>query len=130
MEFFVLILLTLVVFTLVDLVWLVKVSPKLYRQQIGHLMADKIRVGAAAIFYIIFIFGLVYFVINPHVGHPFIALRDGALFGLITYATYDLTNLATLKNWPIKITMIDLVWGSFVTGVTAMIVVALYGLLA
>jgi uncharacterized membrane protein len=129
MQFFILFLLTLVVFTLVDLVWLVKVSPKLYRQQIGHLMADKVRVGAAAIFYIIFIFGLVYFVIQPHLGHPFIALRDGSLFGLITYATYDLTNLATLKKWPVKITLIDLVWGSFVTGVTALLVVLLYGLL-
>lgn len=129
MDFLLYVVYTLVVFTLVDLIWLVKVAPKLYRSQIGHLMADKVNYPGAILFYIVFIVGLVYFVIAPHHQHPLQAWIDGSLFGLVTYATYDLTNLATLKKWPIKITVIDLIWGSFVTGMTALLVSLLIGVM-
>jgi uncharacterized membrane protein len=127
MDFLLYVLLTLVVFTVVDLVWLTKVAPKLYRKYIGHLMADKVNLPGAIAFYIIFIIGLVYFVVNRHITHPELAFIDGALFGLVTYATYDLRNLATLKKWPITITIIDLAWGTLVTGVTALLVVLIIG---
>ncbi len=116
-------LIAIVVFTLIDLVWLVFISRKLYQDKIGHLMAPKVNFAAAAIFYLLFIAGMVFFVINPAVERQSVlyGLGVGALFGLITYATYDLTNLATLRDWPVSITIIDLVWGSFVTGTTSAI---------
>ncbi len=113
-------LIALVVFTLIDLVWLVFISRKLYQAKIGHLMADKVNFPAAAIFYLLFIAAMVFFVINPAVDKQSVlyALGVGAFFGLVTYATYDLTNLATLRDWPVSMTVIDLIWGSFVTGST------------
>jgi uncharacterized membrane protein len=127
MDFIIQVLVTLTIFTLVDLFWLVKVAPRTYKKYIGHLMADKVNRVAAMLFYIIFIIGLVFFVINPHLQHLDRAIFSGAMFGFVTYATYDLTNLATLKAWPIKITIIDLLWGTFVTAVTSGIVVLILG---
>jgi len=116
-------LITLVIFTLIDLVWLLFISRKLYQEKIGHLMAPKSNMAAAAIFYLLFIAGIVFFVVNPAAEKHSVlyALGAGALFGLVTYATYDLTNLATLRDWPVSITIIDLAWGSFVTGTTSAI---------
>jgi len=116
-------LITLVIFTVIDLVWLLFISRKLYQEKIGHLMAPKANMAAAAIFYLLFIAGIVFFVVNPAAEKQSVlyALGAGALFGLVTYATYDLTNLATLRDWPVSITIIDLVWGSFVTGTTSAI---------
>ena len=110
-------LIALVVFTLIDLVWLLFISKNLYQAKIGHLMADKVNLAAAGLFYLLFIAALVFFVINPAVAKSSVvyALAAGAFFGLVTYATYDLTNLATLKGWPVSLTVIDLAWGSFVT---------------
>lgn len=129
MDFFFQVFLTFVVFTLVDLFWLVKVAPKLYRKHIGHLMADKVNRVGALLFYIVFIIGLVLFVIDPHRDHLWLGILYGGAFGLVTYATYDLTNLATLKNWPVTITVIDLVWGTFVTAATSGLVIFILGLL-
>jgi len=113
-------LIAMVVFTLIDLVWLVFISQKLYKEKIGHLMADKVNFAAAAVFYLLFIAALVFFVITPAAEKKSVlyALAAGAFFGLVTYGTYDLTNLATLRDWPLSITVIDLVWGAFVTGST------------
>ena len=85
-----------------------------YREQIGFLMATDINWPAAIIFYLLFIAGLILFVISPAVEKRMWldALLMGALFGLITYATYDLTNLATVKNWPVLVTIVDLAWGA------------------
>ena len=101
-------------FFVIDMVWLVLVAKKLYQEQIGFLMKPDINWFAAIIFYLLFIAGLVIFVISPAVEkHSWVhALIFGALFGLITYATYDLTNLATLKDWPILVTIVDLIWGT------------------
>jgi uncharacterized membrane protein len=102
-----------VAFLAVDALWLGLVAPKFYKNQIGHLMAVKPNFTAAAIFYLIFIVGLVYFVLLPALTNEswVTALSNGALFGLVTYATYDLTNMATLREWPITMVIVDLTWG-------------------
>jgi uncharacterized membrane protein len=107
-------LIALPVFFVIDMVWLVLVAKKFYQNQIGFLMKPDINWIAAIIFYLLFITGLVIYVISPAVEkHSWVhAILFGALFGLITYATYDLTNLATLKDWPILVTVVDLIWGT------------------
>lgn len=106
----------LIVFSLIDAVWLGFISRGLYQQQIGYLLSPKPNWFAAILFYLVFIAGLVFFVINPALAKSSImwALGAGAAFGFICYATYDLTNLATVKDWPVLITVIDLAWGSFI----------------
>ena len=107
-------LIALPVFFAIDMVWLGLVAKNFYRQQIGFLMKPDINWPAAIIFYLLFIGGLVTFVISPAFEkHSWLhALLYGAFFGLVTYATYDLTNLATTKDWPLLVTVVDLVWGS------------------
>jgi uncharacterized membrane protein len=107
-------LIALPVFFAIDIIWLVLVAKNFYQKQIGFLMKPDINWFAASIFYLLFIAGLVIFVISPAVEkHSWIhALLFGALFGLITYATYDLTNLATMKDWPLLVTVVDLIWGT------------------
>lgn len=102
------------VFFAIDMVWLGFAAKNFYRSQIGFLMKSDINWTAAIVFYLLFIVGLVIFVITPAVekGSWMYALLFGALFGLITYATYDLTNLATLKDWPLLVTLVDLAWGA------------------
>ena len=107
-------LIALPVFFAIDMVWLAVVAKRFYHQQIGFLMKPDINWVAAIIFYLLFITGLIVFVITPAVVKQswVHALLFGALFGLITYATYDLTNLATIKDWPLLVTIVDLIWGS------------------
>jgi uncharacterized membrane protein len=102
------------VFFIIDMVWLVFVAKNFYQKQIGFLMKPDINWIAAIVFYLLFIAGLVTFVISPAVEKQswVHALMLGALFGLITYATYDLTNLATIKDWPLLVTIVDLIWGT------------------
>lgn len=102
------------VFIAIDAVWLGLVAKNFYRDQIGFLMKSEINWAAAAAFYLLFVVGLVIFVITPAIEkNSWVhALIFGALFGLITYATYDLSNLATLKDWPLLVTIVDLVWGA------------------
>lgn len=108
-------LITFLAFLGIDSLWLGVVAPAFYRSQIGFIMADEPNFIAAALFYLIFIFGMVYFVVEPCVrkGKTLsqTALR-GAIFGLVTYATYDLTNHATLANWPVLMTVVDMTWGT------------------
>lgn len=120
MQFLKLYLITLVIFFLVDIVWLGVISKKLYKEYLGHLMGP-VNWPAALIFYALFIAGLVFFVITPAIEKESLvyAITIGAFFGLITYGTYDLTNLATLKDWPVTITIIDLIWGTFLNAATA-----------
>ena len=107
-------LIALPVFFAIDMVWLGLVAKNFYRSQIGSLMKSDINWTAAIIFYVLFIVGLVLFVITPAIekGSWTYALLFGAFFGLISYATYDLTNLATLKDWPLLVTIVDLAWGA------------------
>jgi uncharacterized membrane protein len=106
-----------IIFLVIDAIWLGLVAPKFYRAQIGHLMAERPNLIAALVFYLVFIVGVVYFVINPAIEAQSLtkAVVAGLLFGFVTYATYDLTNLATLKDWPITVTIVDLAWGSFLS---------------
>ncbi|PKK93127.1 MAG: DUF2177 domain-containing protein [Tenericutes bacterium HGW-Tenericutes-6] len=108
-------LIAFILFFVIDLLWLGIIAKDIYKKYLGHLMSTEVNWIAAIIFYLLFIGGLVFFVIMPAVEAGSIgkALLYGALFGFITYATYDLTNLATLKDWPIQITLIDLTWGTF-----------------
>lgn len=102
-----------VVFT-IDMVWLGLVARNFYKDQIGFLMAPTINWTAAILFYLIFIVGLILFVISPALekGSWIHALLFGALFGFISYAAYDLTNLATVKDWPLLVTIVDMLWGA------------------
>ncbi|MFZ2026689.1 MAG: DUF2177 family protein [Microgenomates group bacterium] len=106
-------LIALPVFFAIDMVWLGLVANNFYKKHIGFLMTNEVNWIAALIFYLLFIAGLVVFVISPALEKNSLitALLLGALFGLITYATYDLTNLATIKNWPLLVTVVDLLWG-------------------
>jgi uncharacterized membrane protein len=102
------------VFFTIDMLWLGIIAKDFYAKQIGGLMKPNINWTAAIIFYLIFIAGLVVFVITPAViknswSH---AVLMGALFGFVCYATYDLTNLAVAKDWPVFVTIIDLIWGA------------------
>lgn len=104
---------TLVAFFAIDMVWLGLVARTFYRKYLGFLMAPNPNWLAAIIFYLLFIVGILVFVVVPGLADNSLktTLLRAALFGLITYATYDLTNLATLKNWPLTITIVDLIWG-------------------
>ena len=114
---------TLVVFLAIDMVWLLVISKKLYSEKLGYLLAEKPNLIIAFVFYIIFAAGILFFVIQPALalGSWKYALFAGMFFGLVTYATYDLTNMATIRDWPAIITVVDLIWGSFVSASTALI---------
>ncbi|MFP5343125.1 MAG: DUF2177 family protein [Candidatus Limnocylindria bacterium] len=112
---------TAAVFFLIDLVWLGVVARGFYREQMGPLMADSINWPAAIVFYLLWVVGLIYFAVLPALGAGSWprALLVGAAFGFITYATYDLTNLATLRDWPLMLTLVDIAWGTALGGVVA-----------
>lgn len=118
-------LLTLLPFTLLDALWLGLVAPAFYRSQIGFIMAENPNWGAAVSFYLLFIAGMVVFVTGPGIqaGDVRKSVLRGAFFGLVTYATYDLTNLATLEGWPLLMTAVDMAWGTFLGGSTAALAV-------
>ena len=114
-------LLTAVVFFAIDLTWLGLIAKNLYRKYLGGFLSDTVNWTAAFIFYALFIVGIFIFSILPAVEKNSFshAVVMGALFGFFTYATYDLTNLATLKNWPLTIVYIDIIWGTILTGLVA-----------
>ena len=116
-------LIALGIFLAIDMLWLTVIAKQLYADRLGYLMAPKPNLLAALAFYLLFVVGLMVFVIQPALvsGSWLQALLAGLFFGLVTYATYDLTNLATIKDWPLLITAIDLLWGSAVSGVTALL---------
>ena len=105
---------TLIAFFAIDMVWLGLVARTFYRKYLGFLMAPSPNWLAAIIFYLLFIVGILVFVVVPGLEDNSLktTLVRAALFGLITYATYDLTNLATVKDWPVLITVVDMAWGT------------------
>jgi uncharacterized membrane protein len=113
--------LTFVVFFIVDMAWLGLIAKDLYKKYLGDFLSEQVNWTAAVIFYLLFIVGVFIFAIMPAVEKNSVvsAITLGALFGFFTYATYDLTNLATLKNWPITIVFIDIIWGSVLTGIVS-----------
>ncbi|MEP3225784.1 MAG: DUF2177 family protein [Parasphingorhabdus sp.] len=110
-----------IIFGILDFLWLSNMANSLYRPVIGDIMADEFRKLPAMAFYLIYLFGIVWFGVKPALanGQWTTALLNGALFGGIAYATYDLTSQAVLKIWSTKITIVDIAWGTFATGVTA-----------
>ena len=114
-------LLTTLVFFAVDMTWLGLIAKDLYKKYLGSFLSDKVNWPAAMIFYLLFIIGIFYFAILPAVEKNSLAkaIISGALFGFFTYATYDLTNLATLKDWPLPIVFIDIIWGAVLTGIVS-----------
>jgi uncharacterized membrane protein len=105
---------TLLAFVAIDMVWLGLVARGFYREHLGYLLRPDPNWAVAVVFYLLFVAGLLVFVVNPglRAGSARKVLGLGALFGLITYATYDLTNLATVKDWPWLVSAVDLAWGS------------------
>lgn len=116
-------LITFIIFLIIDFIWLGILAKDFYRKQLGFLMKTDFNLAAAFIFYLIFTAGIVFFVLNKALALSSwqYALFVGSFFGFITYSTYDLTNLATIKDWPLIITIIDLIWGSFLGGVTSLL---------
>ena len=104
-----------------DMTWVTLTSGPIYRPVLGHLMADRIDVGAAVAFYIVYLVGMLTFAIAPclHAVAWRPALWRGALLGLVAYGTYDLTNQGTLRNWSVNVSLIDMVWGAVITGLAS-----------
>jgi uncharacterized membrane protein len=117
------------IFLAVDAVWLTLASERLYRPELGDMLAPQPRLAAAVVFYVIYIAGVVGFAIEPalQAGGARRALIRGAALGLVAYATYDLTNQATLAVWSTKLTVIDLIWGTSLTGLSAAATTAIIG---
>ena len=109
--------LTLIVFLAIDLLWLGLIAKGFYAKHLHNFLSDNVNWTAALIFYALFVVGIFIFAVLPSVdkGSIINAVIYGGLFGFFTYATYDLTNLATLQNWPIKVVIIDILWGVILT---------------
>ena len=104
---------TALVLLMLDVLWISGLAQSLYQEGIGHLMAEQPRLGVAALFYALYPVGLLVFVVAPRgvTDGWSVTLVHAALFGLVAYATYDLTNLATLKGWPVGLAILDMAWG-------------------
>ena len=111
----------LVALIAIDLAWLLGIANNIYREQMGDLMASEPKLAAGLAFYLIYALGVCIFVILPALSKQsfMYALQYGALFGFFCYMTYDLTNLAVIRNFPTQLAFIDIAWGSFVTAMCA-----------
>jgi uncharacterized membrane protein len=109
-------------FCVMDGLWLGFLATDFYFDSLGGLLLKEPNWSSAVIFYLGYIIGIVYFVIKPALfdGNHRTVLRDGALLGLLAYATYDMTNMATLKGWSLTVSMVDMVWGMVITGVSSL----------
>ena len=118
---------TSLVFLIIDGIWLGVVAWPFYKSEIGQLL-KPVLIAPAIIFYVIYVVAMIYFVISPNL-NPYDwknVLMMGFMLGVVCYATYDLTNLATLKDWSWKVSLIDIIWGGFVTSTTTSIVAYLF----
>lgn len=109
-------------FALIDAAWIAGVANRFYKDNLHGLLADRPNFVAAFVFYIIYLWALLYFAVEPGLYHndfPYL-LKHAVFLGFAAYATYDLTNLATLKKWPLKLAVVDIIWGTVLTvGVAA-----------
>ena len=114
-------LLTVPLFFLIDIVWLGWLGREFYKRQIGFILSDRVNWVAAAAFYLVYIAGILLFAVLPALdtGQATRAMRCGALFGFFTYATYDLTNMATIRGWPLAMVVVDVVWGTLLCTLVA-----------
>jgi len=117
-KYFIVYLVAVFIFFVVDMIWLGIIAKNLYRNNLKGLLRDKPNWTAAVVFYLLFIVGIIVFAVAPAIRNDSLltAVLYGGLFGFFTYATYDLTNYATLKDWPFNIVVIDIVWGMVLTG--------------
>jgi len=113
--------LTLLVFLAVDFFWLGFIAKGFYQRYLGHFFSEEVNWAAAFLFYLVFVFGMMIFVISPALKDHSVAkaLLLGGVYGLVTYATYDLTNLALLKDWPLKIVVVDILWGIVLSSIVS-----------
>lgn len=127
-NYFALYVISFVAFIALDAVWLGVIAKNLYATELKGLMTDNVKWGAAALFYLIFVAGLMYFVIAPTLKSDSMhnLVLAGGFFGLVTYATYDLTNYATLKGFPIKLVVIDMIWGSVLSAAVSFVAYQVY----
>lgn len=109
------------VFLTLDFIWLSQISIGFYREQIGSHLAEEPNLAAAALFYLLYLGGILYFAVAPAIirGTLASAAFSGALLGLLCYGTYDLTNMATISDWPLIVTFVDMVWGTVITATAA-----------
>jgi uncharacterized membrane protein len=109
------------VFFIVDMIWLGVIARGFYRKALEPLLTPNINWTAAIIFYFLFLVGILIFALLPGIERRSLVytVAMAALFGFISYATYDLTNLATLRDWPLKLSIVDMMWGSFLSASTA-----------
>lgn len=116
-----------ILFTAVDVTWLMTMGARLYKQTLGDILLPDVNIAPAIAFYLIYPAGLVYFAVMPSLksGSASDALLNGALFGFFAYATYELTNYATLRNWTLNITVVDIAYGAIASGAVALSVAAL-----
>ncbi len=121
-------LIALSIFLIIDFLWLGLVAKNFYSRHLGEKMKEKVNPVPAIAFYLLFVAGLVFFVTMPAIESIRWqkAVFPAIFFGLVSYATYDLTNFATLKEWPFKVVVIDLIWGSLLTGVVSLLTYLLY----
>jgi uncharacterized membrane protein len=119
--YFKLYLLTVPVFFAIDLIWLGLVARSFYQKHLGYILSPEVNWPAAIVFYLIYIVGIIFFAVRPALEVESLsrALLLGAFFGFITYATYDLTNLATLKDWPLIVVIVDIAWGTVLCALVA-----------
>ena len=112
-----------IAFGVLDAFWLRWAGPNLYRPVIGSIMADSFNMGAAGVFYFLYLAGMVWFAIRPGLvsGDAMVALLNGVLLGALCYATFDLTSQAVMKVWSTKISIMDITWGAFATGTASFI---------
>ncbi|MBC2861015.1 DUF2177 family protein [Stappia sp. 28M-7] len=112
---------TALIFLTLDYIWLGHVAGSFYRERLAGLMAEQVNFAVAGAFYLVYVVGIVIFAVAPALrsGNWQDAALYGCLFGFFAYATYDFTNLATLRDWPVVVTVVDIAWGTAVTGVSA-----------
>ena len=118
---------SLLLFAAVDITWLMTMGARLYKQTLGDLLLPSVNIAPAIAFYLMYPAALVYFAVIPSLksGSVSPALLNGALFGFFAYATYELTNFATLRNWTLQITVVDITYGAIASGLAAASVAAL-----
>ncbi len=111
------------VFFAIDFVWLSRIAKRFYFDRLGDILLDRPNLGAAAAFYAVYVVGIVIFAVAPALREQsaVTALVYGALFGFFAYATYDMTNYATLRNWSLTVSLVDIAWGTCLTGVSALL---------
>ena len=109
-----------VVFGALDAIWLGWAGSKLYRPALGNLLADQFRLAPALVFYVLYLAGIMWFAVRPGLAQGLgAAALNGAILGAMCYMTYDLTSQAVLARWPVHVTVIDVIWGTFATTVAA-----------